>query len=198
MARLGFFGGSFDPPHYGHLILAETARVDMNLDSVLWVLTPDPPHKDRPDLTPYPLRQRMLEAAIADNPRFSLCEVEREREGPHYMVDTVRILKQRHTHSETWLLIGEDSLRDLPHWDRPAELLQSIPLLTMHRPMAAADLQALEGALPGIAARIQFLNAPSVNISSTAIRARVREGKSCRYLIPDAVETIIRDEALYR
>jgi nicotinate-nucleotide adenylyltransferase len=198
MARLGIFGGSFDPPHWGHLILAETARVDMRLDSILWVLTPDPPHKDRTDLTPYSVRRRMLEAAIQGNPGFSLCEVEREREGPHYMVDTVRILQARHPDAQTWLLIGEDSLRDLPEWHQPADVIAAIPLLTMHRPLANVDLALLEQSLPGVSARVTFLDAPSVEVSSTMIRARVQHGRTYRYLLPETVEAIIREEALYR
>jgi nicotinate-nucleotide adenylyltransferase len=198
MARLGIFGGSFDPPHIGHLILAETAREEMRLDSVQWVLTPDPPHKDRPDLTCYPLRRRMVEAAISGNAGFAINDVEQERPGPHYIVDTVRILQQRYSGDQTWLVVGEDSLRDLPRWHHPAELLAAIPLLVLRRPYAAADLAALERALPGITARTRFLDAPTVDVSSTAIRVRLREGRSCRYLLPEMVERIIRDEELYR
>lgn len=197
MARLGIFGGTFDPLHYAHLALAEKARRRMKLRKVLWVLTPDPPHKDRPDLTPYPLRREMLRTAISRRPAFELCEVELERPGPHFMVDTVRILQERNPRAELFLLIGEDSLRDLPTWRDPRRLLERIPLVVMHRPGAKTDLAALESVLPDIAERIIFLRATTMDISSTAIRRRVWLGRSIRDLLPRRVEKIILREHLY-
>jgi nicotinate-nucleotide adenylyltransferase len=198
MARLGIFGGSFDPPHLGHLILAETARVELRLDSVLWIPSPNPPHKTRADLSEYALRRRMVAAAIGGNPSFELSDIECERPGPYYTIDTVRILQQSRPTEEWRLLIGEDSLRDLPLWHDPTAVIAAVPLVTMRRPHSAADLSILEGKLPGITARTSFLDAPTVDISSTQIRARVRENSAYRYLVPESVAAIIQTEGLYR
>jgi len=198
MARLGLFGGTFDPPHTAHLILAEAAREQLALERVWWLLTPDPPHKERPDLTPYADRKRLLEAAIAGNAGFLLCETEQERPGPHYMADTMDILQARRPDDAFVLLVGEDSLRDLPLWHQPERLLRKFPLAVLRRPGSEADLAGLEKALPGVAARVTFLDAPRQEISSTAIRSCVRAGRSIRYWLPSDVETVIRAESLYR
>ena len=197
MERLGIFGGTFDPPHNAHLRLATEACRQLDLKHVLWVLTPDPPHKERPDLSPYPLRRQMLIAAISGQAHFLLSEVEAERPGPHYMVDTVRILMSRHPGSVFFLLLGEDSLRDLPLWHQPRDLLSQCPLVVMRRPDAAADLAALEIVLPGITDRTRFLNAPQMDISSTGLRDLVRRGKSIDEYVPAQVEEIIAREKLY-
>jgi nicotinate-nucleotide adenylyltransferase len=197
MERLGILGGTFDPPHNGHRTLAYESLRQLRLDGVLWLLTPDPPHKDRPDITSYPLRREMLRAAIAGNPAYSLCEVESERPGPHYMVDTVAILQKRNPDAEFTLLLGEDSLRDLPLWQRPRDVLALCPLAVLRRPDRKADLAALELPLPGIGARTTFLDAAPVDISSTEIRERIRRGETVAGMLPAAVENIIRRESLY-
>jgi nicotinate-nucleotide adenylyltransferase len=197
MERLGIFGGSFDPPHRAHLALARQACRELHLSRVLWVLTPDPPHKDRPDLTPYPLRRKMLQAALAGHPEYELCEVEAERPGPHYTVDTVRILRERNPGAEIYLLLGEDSLRDLPTWDRPGDLLPMCTLAVMRRAWAAADPVSLEKALPGISARTHLLKTAMIDISSTDIRERVRTGVTIHKMVPRPVEKIILSEGVY-
>jgi nicotinate-nucleotide adenylyltransferase len=197
MERLGLLGGTFDPPHNGHRMLAAESLRQLRLGGVLWVLTPDPPHKDRPDITPYALRREMLLAAIADNPAFSLCEVESERPGPHYMVDTISILQMRNPDAEFTLLLGEDSLRDLPLWDRPREILAHCRLAVLRRPDQQADMAALEEFFPGIGAQTVFLDAAPVDISSTEIRNRIRRGDTIAGLVPTAVEVIIRRESIY-
>jgi nicotinate-nucleotide adenylyltransferase len=198
MERLGILGGTFDPPHIGHQSLAEASLRQLRLAGVLWVLTPDPPHKDRPDIAPYAFRREMVQAAIAMNPAFTLCEVESERPGPHYMVDTITILRERNPGAEYTLLLGEDSLRDLPTWNRPQDLLALCDLAVLRRPDRKADLAALENLLPGIGARTTFLDAAPVDISSTEIRERIRRGEGIAGLVPPAVENIIRRESLYK
>jgi nicotinate-nucleotide adenylyltransferase len=197
MERLGVFGGTFDPPHNAHVLLAREALRQLGLDRVLWILTPDPPHKDRPDITAYPIRREMLLAAIAGEPRFSLDEVETERPGPHYLLDTIRILQLRHSGAELVVLLGEDSLRDLPLWHKPAELITLCPLAVMRRPGSEADLVALERALPGITARTRFLDGLAVDVSSTRLRELAGKGKSIRKYVPAPVEEIIAREGLY-
>jgi nicotinate-nucleotide adenylyltransferase len=198
MERLGILGGTFDPPHNGHRTLAEASLRKLQLDGVLWVLTPDPPHKTRPDITPYALRREMLQSAIAGNPAFLLCEVEAERPGPHYMVDTIAILQARNPQADYTLLLGEDSLRDLPLWNRPEDVIALCKLAVLRRPDRQADMAALEILLPGIGARTTYLDAPPVDISSTEIRDRIRRGETIAGLVPIEVEIIIRRELLYK
>jgi nicotinate-nucleotide adenylyltransferase len=198
MERLGLLGGTFDPPHNAHLALARESLRQMGLSRVLWLLTPDPPHKDRPDITPYPLRREMLLAIIAGNPSFELCEVESERPGPHFLVDTIRILLPRYPDAEISVLLGEDSLRDLPAWHRPQDVFLLCPLIVMRRSKCKADMEILERSLPGITARTRFLDAPPMDISSTEIRRRIKAGRKIAGLLPAPVEKIIRQNSLYR
>jgi len=197
MERLGILGGTFDPPHNGHLALADESLRQLHLTSVVWVLTPDPPHKDLPDITAYIVRREMLETAIAGNPNFILSEVESERPGPHYLVDTISVLQKRNPKSEFFLLLGEDSLCDLPTWHRPGEILAQCKLAVLRRSDRKADMVALESKLPGIGARTTFLDAAPLDISSTEIRDRIRHRKTVAGMMPDAVEKIIRRELLY-
>jgi nicotinate-nucleotide adenylyltransferase len=197
MERLGILGGTFDPPHNGHLALATRSLRQLRLSSVVWMLTPDPPHKDLPDITAYIMRREMLETAIAGNPAFILSEVESERPGPHYMVDTISILQERNPKAELTLLLGEDSLRDLPTWHRPGDILALCELAVLRRSDRKADMVALETKLPGIGARTTFLDAAPLDISSTEIRDRIRRGESIEGMVPAGVERIIRRKSLY-
>jgi nicotinate-nucleotide adenylyltransferase len=197
MEGLGILGGTFDPPHNAHLALAERSLRQLPLSRVIWVLTPDPPHKDD-NITPYPLRREMLEAAIAGNPRFELSEVEAERRGPHYMVDTLRILHQRNPDAVYTLLLGGDSLRDILRWHRPKQLIRLCALAVLRRPGTRVGMARLEKFVPGISKRTVFIEAPPMQISSTHIRSLVREGKPIAGQVPPAVEAIIRRNGLYR
>lgn len=198
MARLGVLGGSFDPPHLGHLILAEEALAALGLEQVVWVLTPQPPHKQGKVLSPVPIRLQMLERAVQGNPRFVLSRVDVDRPGPQYAVDTLEIL-QSQTPGQEWVwLIGEDSLRDLPTWSRPRELIAQCDLGVMRRPGVRSDLRALERQLPGICRCLQFFPAPAVDISSTEIRQRAQQGRPIRYLVPQGVWEVIEQSGVYR
>jgi nicotinate-nucleotide adenylyltransferase len=197
MERIGILGGTFDPPHQAHVALAEESLRQRHLVRVLWVLTPDPPHKDD-RITSYALRREMLQAALAGNPAFVLCEVESERPGPHYMTDTVRILVDRYRPAELTLLLGEDSLRDILTWHQPKQLIQLCSLTVMHRPRSKADLIFLEKAVPGITAKTFFLDTPLMDISSTRIRKQINKGEDIPEQVPDAVGEIIQRNALYR
>jgi nicotinate-nucleotide adenylyltransferase len=197
MEGLGILGGTFDPPHNAHLALAREALRQLGLPRVLWVLTPDPPHKDD-DITPYPLRREMLQAAIAGHPAFELSEVEAERHGPHYMVDTLRILHNRYPHTEFTLILGGDSLRDMLRWHRPKQLIRLCTLAVLRRPGTRVGMTRLEKFVPGITRRTVFIHAPPMDISSTGIRHRIKQGKPIPGQMPEAVEEIIRRNGLYR
>ena len=199
MGRIGIFGGTFDPPHLGHLILASEVRFQLDLDRLLWVLTPAPPHKpDRP-ITPVEHRLGMVAAALADAPDFELSTVEIDRPPPHYSIDTVRILRGQFPGNELVYLMGGDSLRDLHTWHAAEALVAELDGIgVMRRPEDDVDLGELEGRLPGAAAKVQVVRAPLLEIASSDIRQRVRAGAPYRYYVHPAVYERIEAEGLYR
>jgi nicotinate-nucleotide adenylyltransferase len=199
MQSIGIFGGTFDPPHFAHLILATEARAQLSLERLLWVLTPDPPHKQGREISPVRHRLAMLQLALQDNPEFQLSSVELDRPGPHYALDTVRLLAAENPGQRLVYLMGGDSLRDLPTWHRPAELVAAVQAIgVMRRPGDVLDLPALEAQLPGLTAKVQFVEAPLLEIAAHAIRARVAAGRPYRYFLPDAVYRYIEEQGLYR
>lgn len=196
--RFGVFGGSFDPPHYGHLALAETARVQLQLDRVLFVPAGQPPHKQREALSPIAERVALVQAAIADNGSFLLSRVDVDRPGPHYTVDMLRLLRAQYPAVSTWvLLLGEDSLRDFLAWRAPEEILQLAALAVMRRPDRPAPLAALQERLPALERQLTWLDMPPLHVSATELRRRVREGLPVRYLTPLAVQVLIQKKRLY-
>ena len=196
--RLGIFGGTFDPPHIGHLILAEEAQSQLDLDLVLWVLTAGPPHKSGQILTSLEHRLDMLVAAIRDNPLFEISRVEIDRPPPHYALETVRILNQAYAGDALFYLMGGDSLRDLPTWHKPTAFVQACNAIgVMRRPGEQADLEDLERLIPGISRKLRFVEAPLLEIASSDIRVRVAAGRPFRYYLPPAVFQIILDKKLY-
>ncbi len=197
--RIGIFGGTFDPPHLGHLILASEACAQLNLSRLLWVLTPNPPHKLKQVVTSPEHRLEMLQRAISDNPAFELSRLELDRPGPHYTLDTVRLVQDQFPSADIILVIGGDSLRDLPTWRLAADLVSACREIgVMRRPGDSADLAALESLLPGLRARLRFVDAPLLEIASSEIRRRVAAGISVRYYLPPAVYEYIQKERLYR
>jgi nicotinate-nucleotide adenylyltransferase len=197
--RLGLFGGTFDPPHVGHLILASEACSQLQLTRLLWIVTPTPPHKLGRQITALEHRLGMVQSAIADNASFELSLVEVERPGPHYTLDTVQILAERSPHAELILLIGGDSLRDLPAWHKPAELVEACAAIgVMHRPNSESNLAELEQSLPGITAKVRFVEAPLLQIASREIRQRAAAGGTYRYYVPRVVYEYIEMHGLYK
>lgn len=196
---IGVFGGTFDPPHIGHLILGVEARFQLGLELVLWALTADPPHKPEAPLTPAVLREQMLEAAIEGQAGFELSRVDLDRPGPHYAVDTMRLLREQRP-DQTWVyLMGGDSLRDLLRWHQPAEFLAQCDLLgVMSRPEALPDLEALQVQLPELKAKLRFLEAPYVDLSASDVRIRIRQGDPFEHLVPAGVARVVRENRLYR
>jgi nicotinate-nucleotide adenylyltransferase len=199
MQTIGIFGGTFDPPHLGHLILSAEAHFQFGLDRLLWVLTPDPPHKQGQAITPLKHRLAMVKLAIAGNPQFELSTVELNRSGPQYALETLNILAGQNPGSNLIYLMGGDSLRDLPTWHRPVEFVSACHLIgVMHRPGAAFDLPELEKILPGLTFKVRFAEAPLIDISACDIRKRVAEWRPFRYFLSPEVYTYISDHALYR
>ncbi len=198
VSRTGVFGGTFDPPHLGHLILAAEAQAQLGLTRLLWVLTAQPPHKPGQPISPLEHRLAMLELAIAGDPNSEISRIEIDRPGPHYAADTVRILRDRHPETELVYLMGGDSLRDLPNWQRPSDLLAGCRFIgVMRRPGDSVNLSALERLLPGIQAKVRFVDAPLLEISSREIRRRIAEGGHFRYYLPESVYKYIVQQELY-
>lgn len=197
--RLGILGGTFDPIHIGHLILAEEARYLLDLDQVLLAPAADPPHKRQQDKSPAAHRVKMVELAIADNPHLALSRIDVDRPGPHYTLDMVRLLQAQHGPGvEFFFLMGLDSLVDLPTWHRPAELMQQCRLVAFSRPDADFDWTALEAALPGVRQRVGLLPMPLMQISSRDLRQRAQQGRPLRYQVLPQIEQYIHEQRLYR
>jgi len=197
--RLGVFGGTFDPPHIGHLILAAEACESLQFDCLLWVLTPVPPHKLDQPIRPLEHRLEMLKLAISNNPKFELSRIEMDRPGPHYTVDTMRLLADEYPSANLILLIGGDSLRDLPTWHRPEDLVAACHEIgVIRRPGDAVDLSEWEGQVPGTQAKVRFVDAPLLDISSRDIRHRIRENLPFRYYLSPPVYEYILKNKLYR
>jgi nicotinate-nucleotide adenylyltransferase len=196
---IGVFGGTFDPPHYGHLILAEEARHALHLEQVLWVVTARPPHKPRQPVTPVDVRLALVQAAIAGNPAFALSLADVERPAPHYAVGTLYWLQARHPEAGLVYLMGSDSLRDLPNWHAPREFIEACTAIAvMRRPGAEVDLVRLERLVPGLRLRVRYFDAPLLSLSAQEVRRRVHAGRSYRYLVPPAVADLIAELGLYR
>lgn len=196
--RIGVFGGSFDPPHNGHLRLAQAAREQLRLGRVLWAPAGDPPHKRYQTLSPIEDRVALVEAAIAAEPAFALSRVDVDRPGPHFSADTVTLLAEQFPDDQLIFLMGGDSLRDLPTWGRPEALLTHCTLGVFRRPGASFDLDELELALPGVKSKIEFVDAPPLDVASGEIRPRVLRGQPLAGLMPEAVARVIVERRLYR
>jgi len=198
MERIGILGGTFDPPHIGHLILAQHALDAIGLSQLLFVPAADPPHKQQEDKAPVEDRLAMLDCAIMDNPQFAISRVDVDRPGPHYSVDMVRLLQAEYPQAELFFVMGGDSLRDLPKWHLPQELIRLCKIAVMRRPQSTISPDMHHDILPELADRLTIVDAPLIDISSTTIVARCAAGKSVRYLVPDAVLAYIKDHQLYR
>lgn len=197
--RVGIFGGTFDPIHIGHLILAEEARFQLGLDRVYLVPAGEPPHKRDRHLTPIVQRLTMVELATADMPGLWVSRVDADRLGPHYTNDTIRLLREQvGTETELFFLMGMDSLRDLPAWREPQWLIQQCTLVVLTRHDIEIDWPHLEMALPGLRERVVLLDMPELEIASHTLRERIQRGAPICHQVPRLVETYIRKHDLYR
>jgi nicotinate-nucleotide adenylyltransferase len=198
--KLGLLGGTFDPIHLGHLLMAETALDGLGLSQVLFVPAGDPPHKQ--DLAKTPARHRvaMVERAIAGHPCFALSRVDLERPGPHFTTDTVRLIRRQYQLSAEacFLIVGGDSLVELPTWHSAPELVTLCRLAVAHRPGYRPDLAELEAVISALSARLDWVEMPLIGVSASDIRARVRAGRSIRYQVAEPVREYIEQNQLYR
>ncbi|HET6880190.1 MAG TPA: nicotinate-nucleotide adenylyltransferase [Pirellulales bacterium] len=199
--RLGLFGGTFDPVHLGHLLLAEYCREQCRLDAVWFVPAAEPPHKQRPDLTPANQRVEMLKLAIGGHEAFSICTREIERGGVSYTVDTLSDLAAEDPQRQLFFLLGGDSLADLPHWREPARVCElSLPVAVARPGSPSPDYQSLAQLVSAerlAEIRRHQVDMPQIGISSREIRRRIAAGESIRYQTPRAVEKYIETARLY-
>jgi nicotinate-nucleotide adenylyltransferase len=195
---IGVFGGTFDPPHYGHLVIAEEARARLGLRRVIFLPAGQPPHKPERVVTPVAHRLAMVLLAIAGNPGFRLSRLDVDRPGPCFTADLLEILQaELGPTADLHFIVGMDSLGDFLTWRQPDRVLRSAHLVAATRPGYTCDLSEIEDAIPGATGRIILLEAPALEISSTDLQARVRGGLPIRYQTPEAVARYIRQQGLY-
>lgn len=198
--KLGILGGTFDPVHIGHLLIAELAREALQLERVLFVPAGDPPHKQDQEKTPAHHRREMVELALIDNPYFNVSTVDLDRSGPHYSVDTVTLIRAEYAlpAENCFFIIGGDSLDDLPIWHNPDKLISLCRLAVLHRPGYRPDMAALEQTIPNLSNQIDWIPMETaIDVASSTIRARVAGGRSIRYQVPESVRNYINQHGLY-
>lgn len=199
--NIGVLGGTFDPIHMGHLIIAEEVRARLDLSEVLFVPAGQPWLKlnNANAISPAEHRVAMVRLAIADEPAFKLSTMEVERPGPSYTVDTMAELRRQiGAEGKLYFILGWDNLNQLPRWHQPLRLVKLCRLVPVRRVgFASPDLDALEAAVPGLSESLVMLDTPQIEISASEIRARVARGQSIHKLVPEPVERYIIEHGLY-
>ena len=199
VVRVGVMGGTFDPIHNGHIAIAEEARYRLTLSYVIFIPAGQPWMKSRLPVTPAKDRLEMVRLAITPYPYFRLSRIETERQGPTYTVDTLEELrKELGMDHQLYLVLGWDTVAQLPKWYEVARLINLCEIVAVPRPgYSLPDIDELDLSIPGIARHITLMDSPRIEISATDIRDRVAQGKSISSLVPDAVVKYIREKHLY-
>lgn len=198
--RIGIFGGTFDPVHTGHLILAEQCRDQGGLDEVWFLPSYHPPHKHDKGVTRFEQRCDMLELATAGHPSFRIERIEKELPPPSYTAETLAELHRRHPDNEFHLLMGSDTLPDLPGWYEPLRVVSQAGLIVVPRPgvmLWTAERLATALAIDVASVRMRFVACPMIDIASRELRRAIADGMSIRYMVPRAVEEYLRERKLY-
>jgi nicotinate-nucleotide adenylyltransferase len=195
--RVGILGGAFNPPHIGHLVCAQESLVQLELDKVVFIPVGEAPHRDLESDPGADERLEMVELAIADDERFETSRVEIDREGPSYTADTLRALREAAPDDELFLILGGDQAAALASWHEPEKVLERATLAVFERMSWGRNAIGIKiGRLAG-ARDVRYLDMPLIQVSSSAIRRRVREGVPIRYLVPDKVVDYIATNELY-
>ena len=195
--RVGILGGAFNPPHIGHLVCAQEALIQLELDTVVWVPVGEAPHRELQGDPGPDARLEMVELAIADDERFSASRIELDREGPSYTVDTLEQLLEQSPEDELFLILGGDQAAALASWHEPEKVLERATLAVFERMSWGRNAIKIKiGRMPG-AERVRYLDMPLIQVSSSAIRRRVREGVPIRYLVSDKVVEYVATHELY-
>jgi len=197
--NIGVLGGTFDPVHNGHLIVAEEAKTRLNLVEIIFVPAGQPWLKAAKPISPAEHRLQMLRLAIADKPYFKLSTIEIERTGPSYTIDTIAELRDKlGSDDELFFILGWDSLAELPQWREPSRLIKMCYLVAVPRPgYPRPKLKTLEVIIRGLSQRVMLMKEPEIDISASAIRERVARGLSIRHLVPEPVNRYIKEHKLY-
>lgn len=195
--RLGLLGGTFDPPHFGHLHIARAACDQLQLDQVLFVPAGVQPLKQGQISSPPEHRARLVQLAIAEQPCFALSRLDLDRPGPHYTVDLLGLVHQQYPGAEVWFIMGEDSLSDLLRWREPARLIELARFAVLQRPGYEPDWPALDAALPDLRGRLDWLTCAELDVSARVIRQRVKQRQAIDHLVPAAVAAYIAEHQLY-
>lgn len=197
--KIGIFGGTFDPVHIGHLIVADQAASDLRLDRVVFLPAGRPWFKSNRLITDGKDRLQMLKLAVRGNSRFDVSEIELNRSGPTYSVESIPLLKQQYDGAEIYFLLGKDALADIHKWQQPDKIIQMCHVVGLSRPgYESIDWDTIDRIIPGASQKIRLLQVPLIGVSSSDIRTMVAGGKSIRFLIPDDVLDYIERNALYR
>jgi nicotinate-nucleotide adenylyltransferase len=196
--RIGILGGTFDPPHFGHLAMARAAQTQLQLDQVLFAPVGMQPLKQEERSSTPEHRARMVELAIANQPRWALSRADLDRPGPHYTVDLLALIQQQYPEAALWFILGEDSLGDLLRWRDPARLIQLARLAVLRRPGCQPDWPALDHALPDLRSRLDWIEHAALDISASDIRQRVQHGLPLDALVPLKVIEFIVAQHLYQ
>lgn len=194
--RTGILGGTFDPPHLGHLLIAEQALDQLNLESVLFVPAGRPPHKASDSMTDAMIRRDLVDVGIAGNPAFALSTSDLDNDGPSLTFQLLERLTAARPRDDLFFIMGEDSLIDFGSWARPERIIELATLAVARRPLPPSSSRQ-HPAVPGIEHRLEWVQSPAFEISSRDIRDRVRAGRSIRYMVPSAVQTYIETHGLY-
>jgi nicotinate-nucleotide adenylyltransferase len=198
--RIGIFGGTFDPVHMGHLILAEQCRAQAGMDEVWFLPSYHPPHKAAKEVTRFDQRCEMIELATAGHASFKVERIEKELPPPSYTAETLSELRRRHPEHEFFLLMGSDQLPDLPLWYEPRRVVEQAGLVVVPRPgvmLWTAERLAKALGLDADSVRLRFVACPMIEIASRELRRAVADGMSIRYMVPRAVEEYVRERKLY-
>ena len=197
--RVGVFGGTFDPIHLGHLVVAEEVTGRLGLEVTLFVPAGQPWFKDGSPVTDAGHRLNMARLAVRSNPRFRVCDLEVRRPGPSYTVDTLEHLRRAMPDAEFFVVLGQDALAEIHRWRCPGRVFELATVVGVTRPGAAdLDACALDGIFPSAARRVIMLDVPQVDVTATELRRRAAAGRSLRYLAPDSVAAYIREHGLYK
>ncbi|MGY4112591.1 nicotinate-nucleotide adenylyltransferase [Aeribacillus composti] len=187
LGKIGIFGGTFDPPHNGHLLMANEVLHSLNLDKIWFMPNNIPPHKQKEPVTETHHRVNMLKRAIEGNPFFQVQLIELEREGPSFTYDTVKILKERYPNEEFYFIIGSDMIENLPHWHRIEELMDMVQFVGVKRNGYSNESTFF----------VKEVEVPQFDVSSTMIRERLKNGQAVDYLLPKKVIQYIGENRLY-
>ena len=197
--KIGVLGGTFDPPHNGHLRVADVVRQELGLDKVVFIPAGRPYFKGTSDVSPARHRLEMVRLAILGKPYLECSPLEVERPGPTYTVDTLRQLRQTMKDGELFFILGCGSLAELPCWREPSRIIRLCRLVVVPRPgYPLPELETLEGRVPGLLQSLIVMDKPSIDISASDIRSRVAQGKPIGHLVPEPVERYIRENRLYQ